>query len=798
MKRIIFFAIIVLLAFLPALQITAEAQETVEQIEELAYDAINNSTSGDSAGASAAADGAESMTNGLIGDLAWVLLLGAIVTVLFKKLKQPVVLGYILAGFLASPKFIYLPSISNLENIEFWAEIGIVVLMFSLGLEFSFKKLMRSGSSAAVTTLIIVTGMTLAGFGVGKILHFNTVNCIFLGGMISMSSTTIILKALTDLGLKQKKFATLVLSVLIIEDLIAVLMLVLLSSLAVGEVQGGELLFSIGKLVFFLIIWFVVGVFVFPGLLNRLRRFLNGETLLVLSMALCFSMAVFSVMCGFSLELGAFVMGSVLAGTTAAERMEKVVLPVKDLFGAVFFISVGMMVDPTIIVTYWWEILILAAVVICGMIIFGSMGMLVTGQSLRVAIESGFTLTQIGEFSFIIASLGMSMGVLVPALYPIIVAVSVITIFTTPYFIKMADPAYRKLEPRLPASLQFLIERYTKQTSDASETKKLWQDILKRYLWRILLYSVILIAIILVSKMALYPLCDYFLGRLGHLVATLVTLAVMAPFLVALSFSSLKPSEKMKLHSSAAFYDVPIVAMRIIRYIIALFFLIYFFGQYYRATVAWLVGVGCFLIILIFASTSLFKRYKRMEKKFIDNLNIRENTRSGRNNNIVDDLHQAYIEVGPSSTFVGDRLKDSGLRRDYGVSISSIHRGNDLIPLPSGDARIFPGDILGVIGTDEQIKQLNDDIEREKTALESRKIVRPEVELASIKLKEGSPITGIPISQAQLREKFYSMIVKVHRDGEGYIQPTPDLVLQPDDVVWIVGDPTQFEKIKTR
>ena len=186
-------------------------------------------------------DSSEAHTNGLIADLAWILMLGAIVTLLFKKLKQPVVLGYILAGFLASPKFIYLPSISNLENIEFWAQLGIVVLMFTLGLEFSFKKLKSSGSKAAVTALIIITGMTFAGFGVGKLLHLDAINCIFLGGMISMSSTTIILKAFTDLGLKQKKFASMVLAVLIIEDLFAVLMLVLLSSIALGDVQGMEL-----------------------------------------------------------------------------------------------------------------------------------------------------------------------------------------------------------------------------------------------------------------------------------------------------------------------------------------------------------------------------------------------------------------------------------------------------------------------------------------------------------------------------------------------------------------------------
>lgn len=738
----------------------------------------------------------ESHTNGLIADLAWILLLGAVVTLLFKKLKQPVVLGYILAGFLASPKFEYLPSISNLENIEFWADLGIVVLMFSIGLEFSFRKLMNAGASAIVTAMIIICGMTFAGFGVGHLLGFNTINCIFLGGMISMSSTTIIMKALDDLGLKQKKFASLVLAVLIIEDLFAVLMLVLLSSLAMGDVKGTELLYSIAKLAFFLIIWFLVGVYVLPTFLNRTRYFLNDETLLVVAMGLCFSMAIFSVMCGFSLELGAFVMGSILAGTVMAEKMERVIGPVKNLFGAVFFISVGMMVDPNILIQYWGEILILAVVVILGMIIFGSLGMLVTGQTLKVAIESGFTLTQIGEFSYIIASLGMALGVLNNSLYPIIVAVSVLTIFTTPYFIKMANGAYNIIERHLPKGLNFLIERYSKQVSDTSETKRLWQAIIKRYLWRILLYSVILLAEILISKTFLFPVLEQYFNNWGHLIATILTIVAMLPFLIALSFSTTKPDERLALHRSASFYDVPLVAMRIIRYLVALFFIVYFTTLAYSSFVGWLVGAGCFVLVLVFASTKLTQRYNRMEQKFMNNLNSRENTRLGVNNNIIDDLHQAFIEVEQCTPFVGDRLKDSGLRRDYGVSISSIQRGDTYMPLPSKDARIFPGDILGVIGTDDQLKRLNNDIETACEAARHAQIEQHKVELQSLILNDSSPIVGMRLGETDILHDFYSMIVKIqHADGS-FAQPQPDIILKPGDMLWVVGDPGQFERMK--
>ncbi|MCH5239913.1 MAG: cation:proton antiporter [Muribaculaceae bacterium] len=738
----------------------------------------------------------EDVNNGLIADLALILLLGAVVTLLFKKLKQPVVLGYILAGFLASPNFTYIPSISNLDNIEFWADLGIVILMFTLGLEFSFRKLMNAGSSAVMTALIIITGMTFAGFGVGKILHLNPINCIFLGGMISMSSTTIILKTLTDLGMRQKKFASLVLAVLIIEDLFAVLMLVLLSSIAVGNVEGSELLYSIGKLLFFLIIWFLVGVYVLPSFLTKVRHFLNDETILVVAMGLCFSMAIFSVICGFSLELGAFVMGSILAGTMFAERMEKVVKPVKDLFGAVFFISVGMMVDPSVLVSYWWEILILAAVVIVGMIFFGTLGMLTTGQTLRVAIESGFTLTQVGEFSFIIASLGMSLGVLQESIYPIIVAVSVITIFTTPYFVKMSQPAYKFIESKLPENLRFLIDRYSKQVVDKNSDKKLWKDILSRYLGRLIILSVILIAIILVSRQFLFPLLENYMADWGRFLSTVITLAAMMPFLFALSFSTLKEDERMRLHNSASFYSVPLVALKIIRYLVALLFIVYLLTLAYDATVAWIAGIICLAFIIVFASQKITARYAKIEKKFINNLNIRENTKSGANNHLIDDLHLAFIEVGAYCPFVGDKLKDSGLRSDYGVSVASIQRGERMMPLPSVDARIFPGDVLGVIGNDEQIKRLNDDIERDEKAYRSLDVYTSKVDIGNITLTANSPVVNIPLGETDIRHDFYCMVVKVQRGDDVFEQPGPDTVLRPGDIVWLVGDPSKMEEMK--
>ena len=705
-------------------------------------------------------------SEGLIADLAWILLLASLVTIIFKKLKQPVVLGYILAGFLASPKFAYLPSISNLPNIEFWAELGIIVIMFTLGLEFSFRKLMNAGGSAIITALVIITGMTFAGFGIGHLLNLNTINSIFLGGMISMSSTTIIIKSLGDLGLKQKKFASMVLAVLIIEDLFAVLMLVILSSLAVGSVEGSELILSVAKLLFFLIIWFVVGIYLLPQLFDRSRSYMNQETMLVVSMGLCFGMAIFSVACGFSMELGAFVTGSILAGTILAEKIEKTVQPIKDLFGSIFFISVGMMVDPVIIASYWSQILLLAAVVIVGMIIFGTSGMLLTGQSLRVAMESGFSLTKVGGF------------------------------FTTRYFIKMADPAYRIVEKHLPGSLRFLIDRYSKQSADVNETRALWKAVLSRYIWRLLLYSVILTAIISVSRIWLFPFMTGISASWGRLAATLITLGAMLPFLSALAFSSTKPDERMQLHSSASFYDVPLIGMKIVRYVVTLLFIVYFITVAYGHTIGWVAGAAFFLFVIIVASRKLKHRYEAIEDKFISNLNVRENTRLGINNNIVSDLHLAYIEAGPDSPFVGDRLQDSGLRRDYGVIVSSIQRGYSVLPLPSKDARIFPGDILGVIGTDDEIKKLNDDMEAYAKAAEKRAPYRPEVQLVSIRLADNSPFAGKTLQESRIREDYFAMVVKIMDSKGDYIPPMPGTVLHAGDTLWLVGDVEKIEKIR--
>ena len=738
----------------------------------------------------------ESGDTDMISDLGLILVVAGIATVLFKRLKQPVVLGYILAGFLVSPHFGYFPTIVNEANIDFWAELGIIFLLFSLGLEFNFKKLLNVGGSAAVTVLVIVAGMMSTGYTAGQMMGFSNISSLFLGAMLSMSSTTIIMKALNDLNMSHRRFTPQVLAVLIVEDLFAVILMVVLSSIAINNSVSGEaLLWSVMKLSFFLILWFLVGVYVIPTFLKKQRRYITDELLLVLSVGLCFMMVIFSTYTGFSSALGAFVMGSILAGTSEAERIEKVISPIKDLFGAIFFVSVGMMVDPNILATYTGPILLLSAIVIVGMIVFGTGGMLITGQPLRIAIESGFALTQIGEFSFIIATLGMSLNVINSDLYPIIVSVSVITTFFTPYFIKLSDPFSRWAEKALPSRLTELINRYSQSsTHNESEMVQLWKRAIKRTVWRIVIYSVVLVSIMQLSRHLLVPLMNSFLphGTAKHITVA-ITIAAMSPFLLALCYPSTKKWEHTKLKSSVR-SNVPFFAMRLVRIVIAVGFLVYFLLTAYSHALAITIGAALFVLILIYFSKSVRKHMNYIENVFIDNLNERELRRSGKHNSLVSDMHLAYVNVGYNCPFVGERLASSNIGKMFGVNVASIQRGERMIPIPGGSTRIFPGDTLGVVGTDEQIQRLLDTIEQsDREAASTDDNI--DIEFTSIVLSATSPVAGKKVSDIDFRGTYSVMLVSIEHSDGTYESPKGDSILSEGDNLWLVGDKRQIPKL---
>ena len=690
--------------------------------------------------------------NSLISDLALILVLGAVATIVFKMLKQPVVLGYIVAGFLASPHFTLLPSIASEANIEFWAQIGIIVLLFSLGLEFSFKKLIDVGGSAILTALIIVLGMMSLGFIVGRCLGYGFVNSIFLGGMISMSSTTIILKALTDLNMRQRRFVPMTFAVLIVEDLFAVVMMVILSSIALNNsVKGEEMLGSILKLSFFLIMWFTVGIFMIPTLFKRFRRYISDEQMLIIAMGLCFAMVLFSIISGFSAALGAFVMGSILAGTIEAERIERLISPVKDLFGAVFFISVGMMVNPTVMTQHW-------------------------------------------------SALGTSLGVLDKSIYPIIVAVSVITTFTTPFFIKQAVPCYNALYKILPKSWTRLLNGYSQNASESeiSDTRRMWKSVASRYLVRVIIYSVIIIALIVVCRTYIMPFITNLLGdtALGRLTCAIAALAIVGPFIISIILPSVKRSEYDQLKSSGSVSFVPFVVMSIISGILSIIFIAAVLQGIYPSAVAIVAAVVLGILALISVlvlPTPLRKRVTNIEKRFISNINERENRRTGHEHNLVSDLHLAYMTVGYDCPFVGEKLRNLDLRSRYGVNLVNIQRAGKQHPVPSGDMRIFPGDVLGVIATEDQIQRMLPLVEAQKETVD---VSYSDFKFVHFAISENSPIVGKALENANLRENHGALLVAVQRNEDDYISPTPGLVFRAGDILWIVGDPKQLAPLK--
>ena len=427
----------------------------------------------------------------MISDLALILMVAGVVTLIFKRLKQPLVLGYIVAGFLVSPNMPYTASVVDMANVHLWADIGVMFLLFSLGLDFSFKKILKMGASPVISAITIIFCMMMLGIVVGHIFSWGKMDCIFLGGMLAMSSTTIIYKAFDDLGLRQQQFAGMVMSVLILEDILAIVMMVMLSALASGsEMGGGQLLQSVIRIAFFLILWLVVGIFAIPLFLRRVRRLINNEVLLIVALGLCCAMAVFSTKVGFSSAFGAFIMGSILAETIEAERIEKLVEPVKNLFGAVFFVSVGMLVDPKILVEYALPIICLVLTIIVGQSLFGTISFMLGGQSLKSAMRCGFSMSQIGEFSFIIASLGLSLGVIGKFLYPVVVAVSVITTFLTPYMIRLATPAYNNLEKHLPNKLIKSLNQLAMGNTHSQE-ESLWKRLLRQMAINTIVYSIL-------------------------------------------------------------------------------------------------------------------------------------------------------------------------------------------------------------------------------------------------------------------------------------------------------------------
>ena len=738
----------------------------------------------------------------LVKDLALILVVAGIVTIVFKKLKQPLVLGYVVAGFLVSPHMPYIMSVADRADISTWGDIGVMFLLFSLGLDFSFKKILKMGASPIISTCSIVFCMMMLGIVTGHLFGWSRMDSIFLGGMLAMSSTTIIYKAFDDLGLRQQRFAGLVMSVLILEDILAIVMMVMLSAIANGSNPDGEqMIGSLMKIGFFLILWFVVGIFLIPLMLRSMRKFINNETLLIVALGLCCAMAVLSTKVGFSSAFGAFVMGSILAETIEAERIIKVVEPVKNLFGAVFFVSVGMLVDPAILVEYSWPIVTLVLVIILGQVIFGSLSFLIGGQSLKSAMQCGFSMAQIGEFSFIIASLGLSLGVIGKFLYPVVVAVSVITTFLTPYMIRMATPAYGMLERRLPKKWIMAMNNLTlaKQTTQP-EAK--WRTLIKQMVRITVIYSILSGASIALMFTFFLPFVRQLLPHWwANAACGLLTLLFISPFLRAIMMKKNHSEEFKALWNSNPYNRLPLILTIIVRVAVASAFVFYICYYLTRFTNALMISIALAAVALMIISRSLKKRSIKMERLFMQNLRSREIVAEvmGRRRPLYEgrlldrDVHISDFTIPEDSLWAGKMLRELEFRNRYGVHISSILRGSQRINIPNGGTILFPGDNIQAIGSDDQLtafsEALNTELHDKDPEIEKR-----EMKLHQVVINRNGIFAGKTLRDSGIRDVYNCMVVGLEEGKENLSQMDPSHNLRHGEAIWIVGEQDDIER----
>ena len=735
----------------------------------------------------------------LVKDLALILVVAGTVTLLFKRLKQPLVLGYIVAGFIVSPQMPYTMSVIDRADVQTWADIGVIFLLFSLGLDFSFKKILKMGAAPVIASLTIIFCMMLIGVTVGNSFGWSQMDCIFLAGMLAMSSTTIIYKAFDDMGLRQQHFASLVMSVLILEDVLAIVMMVMLSAVAKGSnPDGEEMIGSVLRIGFFLILWFVVGISLIPMFLRSVRKLISEETLLVVSLGLCCLMAVISTQVGFSSAFGAFVMGSILAETVEAEKIIKVVEPVKNLFGAVFFVSVGMLVEPAILVEYALPIAVIVLAILLGQSLFGSFGYLLSGQTLKTAMRCGFSMAQIGEFAFIIASLGLSLGVISKFLYPVVVAVSVITTFLTPYMIRASEPCYNMLERRLPSSWITTLNHITLSHPSGKGAKNNWKSLLRQMTVNTVIYSILSVTVVALMLTLFLPFIRHLLVGwhwTANFICGALTILGISPFLRAMVMKKNHSEEFKALWAESRINHLPLIFTIIVRVVIASSFVFYVCNYLSRFANALIIAIAVAVVLLMVMSRSLKHSSIRLERMFVQNLRSRDIEAQVRGRkrplyvgHLLDrNVHMSDIDVPMDSKWTGKTLSQLQLRQRFGVHVSSILRAERRLNIPDGNTIVFPGDRLQVIGADSQLSKMAEAIRREIYGGD------PDIEEKTMKLRQmvvtgGSPLLGVTLRDSGIRSCYNCMVVGIEEGEENLSQMSPDRKFEKGDIIWIVGE----------
>lgn len=743
---------------------------------------------------------------GLITDLALILMTGAITTLLFRKIKQPLVLGYIIAGFIVGPYISFTPSVTDIDNVETLAEIGVIFLLFSLGLEFSFRKLKRVGGPASITAIVEIIVITLSGYLLGTWMGWSLMDSVFLGGMLASSSTTIIIKAFDELKIKTQHFTRIVVGVLIVEDIVVIMLMVLLSTISVTqEIEGMETLLSILKLGFFLILWFLAGIFLIPTLLKKAKKLLDEETLLILSIGLCLGMVVLATQVGFSAELGAFIMGSILAETTSAEKIEHLTKPVKDLFSAVFFVSVGMMIDPATIIEYIGPIFWVTLLVLFGKLISTSVGAIISGQPLKQSVQVGMSMAQVGEFAFIVASLGISLGVTSDFLFPVAVGVSAITTFTTPYMIKFSPRLYEYLLRILPVRWVSALNNYSSGTQEI-QVKSNWKSILNRYITNVLTNGMITLAIFFISLEFFMPFLqnhihDQFTCNLTVLV---VTLTVAAPFLWALMAKRFTDLAYRELWVEKKQYAGPLFLLEIVRVIIGILIIGFLLDRLFSPSIAILVGFPLIIAAIVLFSGRMNKVYHRLEGRFMSNLMARDKRED--DNKILPGLLKSHPDLNPwdasivdmevrqNAAYVGKTLEELQWREKYGINIACIKRGDRFIFAPDKNARLLAFDHIGIIGTDDQLQAFRPAFEASEN-FDHADLNIDDFAVHKIIVDETNKLKGKTIRDSGIRERTGGLVIGIERDNYRVLNPDPDLTFKWGDIVLIAGERGKLQNL---
>lgn len=747
----------------------------------------------------------------LIQDLALILMAGAIVTLLFRRIKQPLVLGYIIAGFLVGPHFHLVPTVVDNENVKTLAEIGVIFLLFGLGLEFSFKKLMRVGGSASITALVEIVFITIAGYFMGKFLGWSTMDSLFLGGMLASSSTTIIIKAFDELGMKTMQYARIVFGVLVVEDIVVILLMVLLSTVAVTQqFEGTEILLTVLKLIFFMVLWFVTGIFLLPTFLRKTKKLMDEETLLILALGLCLGMVVLATQVGFSAELGAFVMGSLIAETTFAEKVEHLVKPVKDLFGTVFFMSVGMMIDPQSIVQYAWPIIGVTLLTLFGKLFSTTLGALISGQPLKQSVQVGMSMAQIGEFAFIVATLGLSLGVISDFLFPVAVGASAITTFSTPYLIKYTEPFYQFLARMLPDKWVNRLNKYSTSTQSI-QAESAWRILLKSYSRIAIINGVMIFALILISLNVVQPFLN---GKIEDKSLRLILLLVLSlgsssPFLWALMAKRPNNLAYKELWIDKKYNRGPLLIVELARNIVGVLIIGFWVDRLASATIALLVAIPVTVFVLIVFSKRIQRFYQRIESRFITNLNAREVAAARQKIDGLSfqakredigtellpwDAHIIELQVNPTAAYIGKKLMELRWREKYGINLVYIKRGEQLINLPGRYNRLLPFDQVGIIATDDQIQSFKPIFDAEEGII-GADLQISDITLEKIIVDEHTKLKGRTIEDSRLRERTNGLVVGIERGQQRILNPDSSTMFEWGDIIWIVGERKKIVQI---